>query len=292
MDTPPRLRPLLFTGAWCPAHSQVPLWLIKASPSESSYTTVRTGWLQLTKTETGLVSGCLTHSPQHLSQGWIPLEASDTHCSSMPLPYSYTRSLLILRVTNVLADQPGWTVNFSQRLLPYQRIGYSLFLGERGSLTSSCHLWLNLILKGCQLRNTGTGVPEEKSGFYVQKKMLIYALQESQGLKDTPSWSDCQILTCCLLGLSLIRITGNQLCQLIFLLRGEQTCLVWLYHRDLDLLYLGRFSQSRTSQKTVALVYPLVRQVFTWRSTLDGKMYSSHGSISETWANSSATVKC
>lgn len=161
-------------------------------------------------------------------------------------------------------------MNFSQRLLPYQRFGYSLSLGEREDLTSSCHLWLNLIFKVCPLRNTGTGVPKEKSGNYVQKKMLIYALQESQGLKDTPSWSDCQILTRCLRGLSLMRITGNQLCQLIFLL---QTCLVRLYHRGLDLLYLGRFSQSRTSQKTVALVCPLVRQVFTWRSTLSGWEY-------------------
>lgn len=115
------------------------------------------------------------------------LEASDTHCSSMLQPYSYTRCLLILRVTNVLADQPGWTVNFSQKLLPYQRVGYSLSLGERGSLTSSWHLWLNLIFKVCPLCNTGTGVPGEKSGHYVRKKMLINTLQESQGLKDTPS---------------------------------------------------------------------------------------------------------
>lgn len=105
----------------------------------------------------------------------------------MPLPHSYPRSLLILRVTNVLADQPGWTVNFGQKLLPYLRVGYSLSLGERGGLTSSWHLWLNLIVKVCPLRSTGTGVPEEKSGHYVQKKMLIYTLQESQGLKDTPS---------------------------------------------------------------------------------------------------------
>lgn len=284
MDTAPRLRQLLFTGAWRPIHSIVPRsYCDWSKPVPLSQTTQQRGlagynWRKQTQHRNG--TGFWMSDP--LPTATIPrlasLEASDTHCSSMLLPHSYTRCLLILRVTNVLADHPGWTVNFGQKLLPYQRVGYSLSLGKRGGLTSSWHRWLNLIFKVCPLRNTGTGVPGEKSGHYVRKKMLIYTLQESQGLKDTPSWSDCQIPTCCLLGLSLMRITGSQLCQLIFLLRGEQTCLIWLYRRGLDLLYLGRFSQSKTSQKMVALVRPLVRQVFTWPSTSSGGEY-----IQEPW---------
>lgn len=149
-----------------------------------------TDWLQLTKTNTAR-NGTGFWMSDPLPTATVPrlasLEASDTHCSSMPRPHSYTRSLLILRVTNVLADQPGWTVNFGQKLLPYLRVGYSLSLGERGGLTSPWHLWLNLIFKVCPLHSTGTGVPEEKSGHDVQKKMLTYTLQEPQGLKDTPS---------------------------------------------------------------------------------------------------------
>lgn len=50
--------------------------------------------------------------------------ASDTYLSPTPLLQPYSRSMLLLKATRVLTDQPGWAVNFEQKLLPiHYRVG-------------------------------------------------------------------------------------------------------------------------------------------------------------------------
>jgi hypothetical protein len=63
----------------------------------------------------------------------------------MPLLYPYARSMLLLRATSVLTDQPGWAVDFSQK---------------EALMVSLCHL--NLNFRVCLLYHTGTGALKQK----------------------------------------------------------------------------------------------------------------------------------